>query len=80
MMDIYQRHVLEILANNFNEYSKTAAYWRQCEHDGWDKHATGATAVLECVNKLFPKSGYSFKFKTETQNGITFEWRKMEVA
>ena len=78
-MDLYPHHVLEVLSKTYNEYSRKAAYWRQCDHDTWDKHATGASAVLETIDALFSGGKYFFKFETETIGNVTFEWRKMEV-
>lgn len=71
--------VLKSLAEKYNEYSKTAAYWHRMEHPEWDKYGTAASAVLELIQKLFIPSKYQFVFVTENISGCRFEWRKVEV-
>lgn len=72
--------VLKSLAEKYNEYFKTAAYWHRMEHPEWDKYGTAASAVLELVTTLFRNNkDYKLTFVSETLNGVEFEWRKMEV-
>lgn len=71
--------ILDTLAEKYNEYSKTAAYWRRMDHPEWSKYGTAASAVMELIRELFIPGKYKFVFVSENISGYNFDWRKVEV-
>lgn len=69
----------DTLAEKFNEYSKTAAYWHHMDHPAWEKYATAAAAVLELIAMMFDAGEYALVFTSENIGGCNFDWRKVEV-
>ena len=71
--------IFDTLAAKYNEYSKTAAYWRRVDHPAWEKYATAATAVLELIETMFDADEYTLVFTSGNIGDCNFDWRKMEV-
>ena len=75
-----ERHILETMIACYNSESRSAAYWKACDHPQWHQYADTAAVLLDIVTGLFDAGILTFAFDSETDRGVRFTWKRLTWA
>lgn len=75
-----ERRILETLIRSYNTQSRTAAYWKACDHPQWSQYENAAGVLLDAIVSLFDAAALTFAFDNDNDNGVRFTWKRLTYA
>ena len=72
-----ERRILETLIANYNVQSRSAAYWKACDHPQWCQYDNTASILLGVIISLFDVTALTFAFDKDNDNGVRFTWKRL---